>query len=246
MPALGGADLRGQLRGLGADLLQAHHVGRGRLQPRQEALLGGGAQPVHVHGRHGEHDGTIPARRREPVPGRRPHTVRCAVEIRKTRYDHPDAVKLTEQVQREYVERYGGPDATVMDADHFDGPQGEFMVGYVDGVPVATGGWRGQDALPEGFEDGDAELKRMYVVRRPAAGASRAGCSPRWRRCRRGRPHPDGAGDGGSSRRRSPSTPPAATRRGEVRLLPGSPTSVCLGKALRHRPRRPFPRSLGP
>ena len=31
----------------------------------------------------------------------------------------------------------------------------------------ATGGWRAQDASPEGFADGDAELKRMYVV--PAA-----------------------------------------------------------------------------
>ncbi len=86
------------------------------------------------------------------------------VEIRKTRYDHPDAVLLTEQVQQEYVRRYGGPDETAMDADHFDGGQGEFMVGYLDGVPVATGGWRGQDASPEGFEDGDAEVKRMYVV----------------------------------------------------------------------------------
>ena len=86
------------------------------------------------------------------------------VEIRKTPYDHPDAVLLTEQVQQEYVERYGGPDATAMDADHFDGPHGQFMVGYLDGAPVVTGGWRGQDASPEGFEDGDAEVKRMYVV----------------------------------------------------------------------------------
>lgn len=30
--------------------------------------------------------------------------------------------------------------------------------------PVATGGWRSQNANGEGNEDGDAELKRMYVV----------------------------------------------------------------------------------
>lgn len=83
-----------------------------------------------------------------------------------TRYDHPDAVLLTEQVQQEYVERYGGPDETAVDADHFDAPHGEFVVGYLDGAPVATGGWRGRDASCEGFEDGDAELKRMYVVPR--------------------------------------------------------------------------------
>jgi GNAT superfamily N-acetyltransferase len=86
------------------------------------------------------------------------------VEIRHTRYDHPHAVKLTEQLQQEYVERYGSPDLTPMAPDHFEPPQGLFMLGYLDGVPVATGGWRAQDASPEGFSDGDAEVKRMYVV----------------------------------------------------------------------------------
>jgi GNAT superfamily N-acetyltransferase len=86
------------------------------------------------------------------------------VEIRTKPYDHPDAIKLTEQVQLEYVERYGDPDATPMDPGHFARPRGVFLVGYLDGKPVATGGWRAQDASPEGFRDGDAELKRMYVV----------------------------------------------------------------------------------
>lgn len=86
------------------------------------------------------------------------------MEIRKVRYDHPDAVVLTEQVQQEYVRRYGGPDATPMAAADFDPPAGRFLVGYLGGEPVATGGWRAHDASPEGFEDGDAELKRMYVV----------------------------------------------------------------------------------
>ncbi len=86
------------------------------------------------------------------------------VEIRDTPYGHPDAVKLTEQVQQEYVERYGDPDITPMDSAHFDPPRGVFLLGYLDGEPVASGGWRAQEASPEGFADGDAELKRMFVV----------------------------------------------------------------------------------
>lgn len=86
------------------------------------------------------------------------------VQIRMTGYDHPDAVLLTAQVQQEYVERYGGPDDTPVDVTQFDAPYGRFLLGYLDDAPAATGGWRAQDASPEGFADGDAELKRMYVV----------------------------------------------------------------------------------
>jgi len=88
-----------------------------------------------------------------------------SVEIRRTRYDHPDAVKLNDQVQQEYVVRYGDGDLTEMDAAHFDPPLGLYLLVYdVDGAPVASGGWRAQDASPEGFADGDAEVKRMFVV----------------------------------------------------------------------------------
>ncbi|MFI1094360.1 GNAT family N-acetyltransferase [Streptomyces sp. NPDC020917] len=87
------------------------------------------------------------------------------MEIRRTRYDHPDAVKLNDQVQLEYVVRYGDGDLTEMDAAHFDPPLGLYLLVYdVDGTPVASGGWRAQDASPEGFADGDAEVKRMFVV----------------------------------------------------------------------------------
>ncbi|MDF9816503.1 GNAT family N-acetyltransferase [Streptomyces sp. SPB162] len=86
------------------------------------------------------------------------------MEIRTLRYDHPDAVKLNDRVQLEYVERYGDGDLTPMDATQFDPPRGLYLVGYVDGEPVASGGWRAQDESPEGYSDGDAELKRMYVV----------------------------------------------------------------------------------
>ncbi|AEW97776.1 acetyltransferase [Streptantibioticus cattleyicolor NRRL 8057 = DSM 46488] len=80
------------------------------------------------------------------------------------RYDHPDAVLLSGRVQQEYIERYGDPDRTPMDPADFDPPRGLYLIGYLDGEPVATGGWRAQDHSPEGYADGDAELKRMYVV----------------------------------------------------------------------------------
>lgn len=87
------------------------------------------------------------------------------VEIRKTRFDHPDAMKLNDLVQQEYVLRYGDGDLTLMDAAHFDPPQGLYLLVYdTDGTPVASGGWRAQDTSPEGFSDGDAEVKRMFVV----------------------------------------------------------------------------------
>lgn len=86
--------------------------------------------------------------------------------IQPTRYDHPDAVKLDDAVQAEYAERYGDDgDETHMDAEMFVPPRGVYLVAYDDaGRPVATGGWRRQDENPEGFSDGDAEIKRMYVI----------------------------------------------------------------------------------
>ncbi|WP_329137924.1 GNAT family N-acetyltransferase [Streptomyces sp. NBC_01476] len=87
------------------------------------------------------------------------------VEIRTTRYDAPDAVKLNDLVQQEYVRRYGDGDITPMDAAHFEPPQGLYLLVYdAQGTPVASGGWRAKDASPEGFHDGDAEIKRMFVV----------------------------------------------------------------------------------
>jgi GNAT superfamily N-acetyltransferase len=89
------------------------------------------------------------------------YDARVQIEVR--RYSHPDAVELTARVQQEYVVRYGDEDVTPVDPAEFDPPLGLFLVGYLDGRPVATGGWRAQDASPEGFRDGDAEIKRMYV-----------------------------------------------------------------------------------
>jgi GNAT superfamily N-acetyltransferase len=86
--------------------------------------------------------------------------------IRRVRFDHPDAVKLNDEVQAEYAERYGDEgDATVLAATDFDPPNGVYLIAYdAFDRPVATGGWRSQDRNGEGNEDGDAELKRMFVV----------------------------------------------------------------------------------
>jgi GNAT superfamily N-acetyltransferase len=81
-------------------------------------------------------------------------------------YDHPDARKLNDAVQLEYAERYQSEgDLTPLDAAMFQPPHGLYLLAYDDeGNPVATGGWRTQDENEEGYADGDAEIKRMYVV----------------------------------------------------------------------------------
>ncbi len=85
-----------------------------------------------------------------------------SLELRVVRYDHPDAIKLTELVQTEYVRRYKGEvgDASPIDADEFVYPDGVFFIGYVDDLPVAMGGWR--RGGPNGETDG--EIKRMFVI----------------------------------------------------------------------------------
>lgn len=89
------------------------------------------------------------------------------VRIRPVPFDHPDAVKLNDDVQAEYHERYGdGGDATVLAPSDFQPPHGVYLIAYDENDrPVATGGWRSQDENGEGNQDGDAELKRMFVVR---------------------------------------------------------------------------------
>lgn len=84
--------------------------------------------------------------------------------IERRPFTHPDAVRLVELVQQEYVERYGSPDDSPMDPEEFAEGTGAFLVGYLDGEPVATAAWRWH-GLPDGVRCGPAvELKRMYVV----------------------------------------------------------------------------------
>ncbi|MBL3667561.1 GNAT family N-acetyltransferase [Streptomyces sp. M2CJ-2] len=88
------------------------------------------------------------------------------MNIRRVSYDHPDAVKLNDEVQAEYHVRYGdGGDATPMDPADFRPPNGIYLLAYDENdTPVASGGWRVQNTNGEGNRDGDAELKRMYVT----------------------------------------------------------------------------------
>ncbi|MFJ3304773.1 GNAT family N-acetyltransferase [Streptomyces sp. NPDC086549] len=88
------------------------------------------------------------------------------MNIRRVPFDHPDAVRLNDEVQAEYHLRYGdGGDSTPLDTSDFEPPRGVYLIAYdEDSRPVATGGWRSQEENGEGNENGDAELKRMYVI----------------------------------------------------------------------------------
>ena len=77
--------------------------------------------------------------------------------LRPLPYDHPVAQHLVEQVQEEYVQRYGGPDAAVVESGEFLPPRGIFLVVEADGEPVGCGAWRV-------LSPGVAEIKRVYVV----------------------------------------------------------------------------------
>ncbi len=86
------------------------------------------------------------------------------LDLRRVRYDSPDPAALTEQVQEFYAAVYGAPDTTPFTADDFAPPLGGFLVGYLDGRPVAMGGWRfAPPAAPAGARRA-AEIKRMYVA----------------------------------------------------------------------------------
>lgn len=102
----------------------------------------------------------------DPVP--------CELEIVRVEHDHPDALRLIEEVQQEYVRRYGGRDESPLDPAEFRPPGGSFFVGYLDGLAVATGAWRRSGVEAFGTT-ATAEIKRMYVV----PPAQRRGCARR-------------------------------------------------------------------
>jgi len=85
------------------------------------------------------------------------------LEIRRVAYGQPDAMRLIDEVQAEYVQRYGGPDDTPLDHAMFEPPLGSFYVAYGDGEPIATGAWRRTSVRALDATD-TAEIKRMYVV----------------------------------------------------------------------------------
>ena len=138
------------------------------------------------------------------------------MNIRRVAFDHPDAVKLNDQVQAEYAVRYGDEgDVTPLDPSMFEPPTGLYLIAYdAQGRPVATGGWRTQDENDEGYSDGDAELKRMYVIEEARGPASPAASWPPWRRTPARPAVPAWFWrPARSSPRPSPCTSPAATSR---------------------------------
>ena len=76
--------------------------------------------------------------------------------LRPVPYTDPLAQELVGRVQREYVQRYGGPDDAVVSPEEFESPHGLFLVAEVDGAPAGCGAWRS-------LGDGRAEVKRVYV-----------------------------------------------------------------------------------
>lgn len=75
---------------------------------------------------------------------------------------------LTDDVQAHYRDLYGGPgDIAPMEVSDFEPPTGHFVVGYLDGIAVAMGGWRRLGDRPGLPSPNAAEIKRMYVA--PAA-----------------------------------------------------------------------------
>ena len=93
------------------------------------------------------------------------------LDLRPVSYGHPDAVRLVEEVQAEYVVRYGGPDGALMEDAMFAPPAGAFFVAFLDGEPVGTGAWRITEVGREPGGSTVAEIKRMYV----RAGVRRTG-----------------------------------------------------------------------
>lgn len=86
------------------------------------------------------------------------------VRVVPVRYDDERVLRLVDQVQAEYVQRYGGPDESPMDSAYFSEPQGRFFVVVRDAEPVAMGGWRLRPAFTDLGAHRAAEVKRMYVA----------------------------------------------------------------------------------
>ena len=87
------------------------------------------------------------------------------LKIVRTRYDSPDSQRLIDELQAEYVWRYGGRDGTPVETAEFEPPNRLFLVVYDGAAPVAMGGWRWHDPETSGSVPGSspAEIKRTYV-----------------------------------------------------------------------------------
>ena len=80
------------------------------------------------------------------------------LEIRRTGYLEPVARALVDAAMADLAVRYGSGDDTPVDAAEFAPPNGDFVVAFLDGVPVGCGGWR-----PYHSDPSTAEIKRMFT-----------------------------------------------------------------------------------
>lgn len=80
------------------------------------------------------------------------------LEIRRTGYLEPIARALVDAAMADLAVRYGSGDDTPVDAAEFAPPNGDFVVAFLDGVPVGCGGWR-----PYHSDPSTAEIKRMFT-----------------------------------------------------------------------------------
>jgi GNAT superfamily N-acetyltransferase len=85
-----------------------------------------------------------------------------ALKLEARDYADPVVTELVAAVQQEYVVRYGGQDRAVVDPAEFAPPDGLFLVGWLDGIAVACGGWRVHERPIGGAST--VEIKRMYVA----------------------------------------------------------------------------------
>ena len=84
------------------------------------------------------------------------------VQVTLVTEDDPVVARLVGELQEEYVERYGGADATPVAAGEFAPPTGAFLVLFVGDEPAGCGALRRHDAA-------EVEVKRLFV-RRPFRG----------------------------------------------------------------------------
>lgn len=97
------------------------------------------------------------------VRGLPPYKYSHLVHIEPRPLEDPDVQALIDEVQLEYVRRYGGPDHTELHPEEFTPPRGLFLLAHSGTTPLGIGGWRARDSDHDGLCDGDAEIKRMYV-----------------------------------------------------------------------------------
>jgi putative acetyltransferase len=81
------------------------------------------------------------------------------VEIRRSRYDDPDARALDAALSDELLERYGGPPGSEGEpaAEDFDPPAGVFLLAVDEGRPLGCGGVCR-------YDETSAEIRRVFVV----------------------------------------------------------------------------------